>query len=57
LAYSLQDFGSLVGGISQRSVYNLIEAGDLKTVKIAGRRLVLKEDLDAFLARARTEAA
>lgn len=35
--------------VSERYVKTLIETGELKSVKLAGRRLVLAEDLDAFI--------
>lgn len=36
-------------GVSKRYVYTLIETGELKAVKLAGRMSVLSEDLDAFI--------
>lgn len=36
-------------GVSERYVYTLIETGELKAVKLAGRLSVLSEDLDAFI--------
>jgi excisionase family DNA binding protein len=56
LAYPLDEVGALCGGVCVRTVYNWIEAGDLKAIRIGGRRLVLKEDLNAFLAASRVAA-
>jgi excisionase family DNA binding protein len=44
-------------GISRRTVYSMIEAGRLRSVHLGTRRLVLRSDLEAFLAALRSEAA
>lgn len=36
-------------GVGERYVWTLIETGELKSVKLANRRMVLAEDLDAFI--------
>ncbi len=56
-AYPLTEVANRMGGVSIRTVYNYIYAGQLRAVKIGGRRMVLKEDLAAFLANLRGEAA
>ncbi len=56
LAYPLSEVGQLIGGISVRSVYNHIDSGALKAIRIGGRRVVLRDDLLAFLAKAREAA-
>lgn len=38
-------------GISRRSVYRLIEAGELDRVKIGRRTVVLRESCDDYLVR------
>ena len=45
-----------VTGLSRTTLYELIKTGQLKTIKAAGRRLVLKADLEAFLASCRDAA-
>jgi excisionase family DNA binding protein len=36
-------------GISRSTIYKLMSSGQLRTTKIAGRRLILVEDLNALL--------
>ena len=55
LAYGLGDVAEMLS-LSIRSIYHLIDAGGLKAVKIGGRRLILREDLDAFMKAAREAA-
>jgi excisionase family DNA binding protein len=43
-------------GISKAQLYEEIRDGRLKSVKVAGRRLILRDDLEAFL-RAPQQAA
>jgi excisionase family DNA binding protein len=50
-AFGVNEVASRLG-ISPRSVYNLLEDGSLRAVKIAGRRLILRADLLAFLEKA-----
>jgi len=38
-----------VTGLSRGTLYKLLNSGKLKTVKVAGRRLFLREDLLALL--------
>jgi excisionase family DNA binding protein len=45
IAFPVDEARSLLGGISRKSIYDLINSGELKTVMIAGRRLVPKEAL------------
>ncbi len=56
-AYGLDEVAEMLGGISIRSVYTRIDSGDLKAVKIGGRRMVLDEDLEAFIEAAKAKAA
>ena len=43
-------------GLGRTTIYDEIKSGRLKAVKVAGRRLILKADLEAFL-RSNSEAA
>ncbi|MFG1465076.1 helix-turn-helix domain-containing protein [Xanthobacter sp. DSM 24535] len=36
-------------GIGRSTIYNLLKQGKLRDVKIAGRRLVLAEDMDRLI--------
>jgi excisionase family DNA binding protein len=38
-----------VSGLSRSTIYELLRAGKLRAVKIGGRRLILREDLQALL--------
>ena len=48
-AYPVEEARALLGGMSRKSLYDLINSGDLATVKIAGRRLVPSESIDALI--------
>jgi excisionase family DNA binding protein len=39
----------LYSGLGRSSIYELISAGRLRSVKIGSRRLILREDLDALM--------
>jgi len=47
IAYTL-DEACLVIGLGRNSIYNLINEGTLPSRKVAGRRLILREDLLAI---------
>jgi len=40
---------SLVSGLSRSTLYELLKAGKLRAVKVGGRRLILRESLEALL--------
>lgn len=48
IAYRVQD-AVKASGISRSTLYELVKSGRLPSVKAAGRRLILREDLEAFL--------
>jgi excisionase family DNA binding protein len=52
LTYSLAEAVALIG-LSRASLYRLIEAGELKAVRIGSRRLIEAAEIEALLARAR----
>jgi excisionase family DNA binding protein len=52
LAYRISE-ASVAMGIGKTSIYELINRGELKTIKVAGRRLILKADIEAFLSACR----
>jgi excisionase family DNA binding protein len=49
LAYSVSEVGQALG-VSRPTIYRLINAGELRAIKIVGRTVVTADDLDAFLA-------
>ncbi len=49
LAYRMPD-ASKAAGLSKAQLYKLIAEGSLKSVKKGGRRLILRRDLEEFLA-------
>ena len=51
-AYTVKEARALIGGISQAGFYKLVNAGELKTIKIGGRRLVPAESIDDLIQRA-----
>jgi excisionase family DNA binding protein len=42
-------------GVSERYVWTLIETKELKAVRLAGRKMVLREDLEAFVEKLKAE--
>ncbi|MGH8881786.1 MAG: hypothetical protein ACRD0P_31300 [Stackebrandtia sp.] len=58
---SVLDAGVYLGGISRRQVYRLLDDVDesgsrvIETVHIGSRRLVVRESLDAYVARLRAD--
>jgi excisionase family DNA binding protein len=38
-----------VSGLSRSTIYELLKAGKLRAVKVGGRRLILRESLQALL--------
>ena len=54
LAFQMKE-AARASGICKAKLYQEIRAGRLKSVKVAGRRLILRDDLEAFL-RARQAA-
>jgi excisionase family DNA binding protein len=48
IAYRMPD-ASKAAGISKAKLYEEIAAGRLKAIKKAGRRLILRTDLEAYL--------
>ena len=55
LAYRIDD-AAQVSGIGRTSLYQLIATGQLKAIKAAGRRLILRTDLERYLAACREAA-
>lgn len=50
LAASIKQTGELMGGIHRATVYRLINKGELKAVRVGGRRLVTIGSIEARLA-------
>ena len=55
LALSIPDAAKAVG-ISRSKLYELLDERALASLKIGGRRLILRSDLEAFLEAAREPA-
>ena len=55
LAYQVNE-AVHVSGLGRTTIYELIKAEKLKTVKAAGRRLIMREDLEAYLRACRDAA-
>ena len=48
IAFSMAEAADLLG-VSRVTLYNQIAAGNLETVKVGRRRLITREQIDAFL--------
>lgn len=55
IAYRI-DEAVQVSGLGRTTIYDEIKHRRLKAIKVAGRRLILREDLEAFLKAAVTAA-
>lgn len=53
LLCSIGDAGRLLGGLSERAVYRLLDADEFETVPVGGRRMVLVESITAYIERRR----
>lgn len=56
LSYSIDEVCA-VTGIGKTKIYQLINSGALKARKLGKRTIILKDDLDAFLASLETYPA
>ena len=54
-AFSVEEAGNYLG-TSRPTVYRLMDSGDLPSIHIGRRRLVLREDLDKFIRDRKAEA-
>jgi excisionase family DNA binding protein len=50
IALRIRD-ASIVSGLSRSTLYELLKAGKIRAVKIGGRRLILRDSLEALLLR------
>lgn len=48
-AHSIQEVADTLG-INRVTVYRLLERGELKSIKVGRRRLILAEELERYLA-------
>ncbi|MFG1755911.1 helix-turn-helix domain-containing protein [Streptosporangium sandarakinum] len=51
------DAARLLGGLSRSKTHELVRSGDLPSVRVGGRRLVLAEGLREYVARLSREQA
>jgi excisionase family DNA binding protein len=49
-AFGVEDAGAYLGGFSRRTVYEMIDAGELRSFVYRRRRLIPKAECDRFLA-------
>lgn len=54
-AYRVAEVAEMLGNVSERYVWTLIQSGELPSTMIAKKRMVLHDDLQAFLARLRAD--
>ncbi len=54
LVYSLNEAANLLR-IGRTSLYELLAAEELRSIKIGSRRLVAREDIEAFIASRRSD--
>ena len=54
-AFSVEEAGTYLG-TSRPTIYRPMDSGDLPSIHIGRRRLVLKEDLDKFIQERKAEA-
>ncbi|MET7705439.1 helix-turn-helix domain-containing protein [Micromonospora sp. NPDC005413] len=57
LLYNIEEAAQQLGGISTRTVYKLLRAGELESVMIGSRRLVPDATLEAYVEKLRAKAA
>jgi len=50
IAYRIDD-AALASGLSRSKLYQLIKSGELRSFLAAGRRLILRAELEAYLLR------
>jgi excisionase family DNA binding protein len=55
--YSIQEAKSLLGGISNQTIYKLLNSGELESVVIGRRRFVSAAAITSFIAHAATTVA
>ena len=57
LLASIEGTRILVGGTSRQTIYDLINAGDIESVKLGGRRFVVVASISALIERSKTPKA
>lgn len=55
LAYSIDDVAELMS-LGRTTVVALVGSGDLPSIKVGGRRLIPRRDLNDFIERLRTDS-
>jgi excisionase family DNA binding protein len=51
IAHGVPEIAQLLGGVSERYVWTLIEAGDLESFTVGRRRMVRRTAIDEFIDR------
>ena len=55
IAFNLKD-AAFYSSLSRSRLYDLIRSGELPSLTVGGRRMILRADLDAFFANIRKAA-
>jgi excisionase family DNA binding protein len=55
IAFNLKD-AAIYSSLSRSRLYDLIRSGELPSLTVGGRRMILRADLDAFFANIRKAA-
>ncbi len=55
--YSIEDARFLLGGIARKTIYDLLNNGDLSSVVIGRRRFISSAAITAFIATSTTQTA
>jgi excisionase family DNA binding protein len=55
IAFQMKE-AAVAAGICKAKLYQEIKAGRLKSAKVCGRRLILRDDLEAFLRAPQAQA-
>jgi excisionase family DNA binding protein len=55
--YSIEDARFLLGGIARKTIYDLLNNGDLSSVVIGRRRFISRAAVAAFIATSSTQTA
>lgn len=56
LLCSIAEAGATLG-LGRTKIYEMLESGEIRSVRIGGRRLVIIESLNAFVEKAKGEQA
>jgi len=55
LVHPVPEIARLLGGVTERYVWKLLASGELPSFLLGKRRVVAREDIDAYIARLRED--